>query len=275
MFITVLICTRNRADSLHDTLASIFCPSNLAQHDWEVVVIFSPVDQNKTLDVCREYQQSYPKLFTAYAEDSVGKSCALNVGIARSRGDILAMTDDDVRCGSDYIHAIRATFNDTTIDAAQGRVLLDCEGGRPSWMDEEMAAFMSLRDFGEEPQEWQSNLTGTNMIVRRQVIKTIGGFCPAMGASAVGFMEDSEFSMRLYKAGFRVIYAPTISVAHRLDRCRLSAAFFLERYFRWGRSQAYMQPLPVKLVRFSMYAVRQFISSETSAVWHHLVRHQN
>ena len=37
MFVSVLICTRNRADSLRQTLESLFTSDNLESPDWEVV----------------------------------------------------------------------------------------------------------------------------------------------------------------------------------------------------------------------------------------------
>src|SRR5215470_2901311 len=38
MFISVLICTRNRAESLRLTLDSLFVPTNLQSPEWEAVV---------------------------------------------------------------------------------------------------------------------------------------------------------------------------------------------------------------------------------------------
>jgi GT2 family glycosyltransferase len=94
-----------------------------------------------------------------------------------------------------------------------------------------------------------------------------------MGAGASGFMEDSEFSMRVRKAGFRMIYAPQIVVWHKLPAERLTPSFFLRRYFGWGRSQAYLCPLPTALWRFGCYALKEFALSEGTELRRRLTFH--
>ena len=215
MFISVVICTRNRAQSLCQTLESMFVSNNLNEPDWEVVVVYNGFDTGESGVVCQRFQARFPRHVRFIVEKRVGKSHALNTGLAESTGDLIAMTDDDVRCGMNYISGIRKVFCDERVHGALGRVLLDCEGGRPTWMNEEMACFMSSRDFGDDVLEWSDNLTGANMVVRRDVVRRVGGFSSAMGAGASGFMEDSEFSMRVRRAGFRLIYAPQILVWHK------------------------------------------------------------
>ncbi len=266
MFITVLICTRDRAASLRATLTSLFCQTEAAALDWEIIVVYGPTGNGETAALCREFQATYPSRLRFLVETSPGKSNALNTGIAASLGNIIALTDDDVLCAPDYIESIRAVFNLYPADGVQGRILLDCEGGWPKWMDHEMAAFMSLRDLGDDAMEWNDNLAGTNMVLRREVIQNLGGFAPEVGASASGFMEDSEFSLRMRRMGCRLIYAPQIIVRHQVPRCRLTKSFFRERYFRWGRSEAYLSPLPSSLWRYGLYMAKELALREAQAL---------
>ncbi len=267
--ISVIICTRGRPDGLRRTLESLLSPPNLQTPAWEVLVVYGPTDPGgETAAACKDFQPRFRDRLRVFFEERPGKSNALNTGIAAAEGEILAFTDDDVHCAPDYIPSIRSTFGQYQADGAQGRVLLDCKGGWPLWMNDELAAFMSLRDFGEQVFEWNQNLTGTNMVIRRRVVQEIGGFSPEMGAGAVGFMEDSEFSLRMRHAGFRSIYAPQIVVAHELPRERLTRSFFRERYFRWGRSEAYLAPLPAPLWRFALYTAKQLVLLESKAMWH-------
>lgn len=254
--ISILICTRDRTKSLPQTLESIFSPTNLQESDWELVVVYGPADSGVTRAICEQFQQRYPDRFKFFLEKRSGKSHALNSGMEITRGEILALTDDDVICAPDYVRSIREVFTQHPADGAQGRVLLDYEGGQPAWMGPELAAFMSQRDFGDQVFEWKDNLTGTNMIVRRHAALSIGGFSPQIGASAAGFMEDSEFSMRLRQSGCRFIFAPQILVRHQLPQDRLTKSFFHERYFRWGRSEAYLRPLPASFWRTILYTIR-------------------
>lgn len=266
MFITILICTRNRARSLRRTLESLFSSYNLGIPDWEVIV----ADNDSTDDtaaVCRDFLEKFPAHFRFLVEKKRGKGNALNTGIAAARGDILAMTDDDVLCAPDYIESIRTVFSQYPADGAQGRVLLDCEGGRPKWLENDTAAYMSERDFGDEVFDWNDGLSGCNTVVRTEVARKIGGYSPELGPGAAGYREDYDFSLRMRQAGYRLIYAPQIVIWHRLPRERLTKSSLRKRFFDQGRSEAYFSALPSPLWRFGIYAVKESISKEAKAIW--------
>jgi len=264
VFVTILICTRNRPRELEGMLNSLLTP-NAREPGWEVII----VDNGSTDDtprVCDHFQAAFPEKCRILVEARAGKSNALNAGLAHARGDVLALTDDDVLCDAGYISGIREVFTNNSVDAAQGRVLLDFEGGRPSWLNERSAALLSLRDFGDSMLDWDDNLTGANMVVRRTVIERIGGFSPQIGAGAAGFMEDSEFSWRLRRSGYKLIYAPQILVRHQINRAQLQKGLFLDRYFRWGRSEAYLGNITASVWRFGVYVAKEFIFSHVASI---------
>lgn len=268
MKVTVLIATRNRSASLGRTLESLFSVTNLAVEDWEAVVVDNG-STDGTLALCAAYRDQYPGRFRCYVEHRTGKSNALNRGIALARGEILALTDDDVICAPDYLAGIRATFEQCPVDVAQGRIFLDCEGGLPAWMSPSLLGFMSLCDHGNEiVSPFKPNLSGTNMVVRNEAARAVGGFAPELGAgTTVGFAEDSEFSARLRSLGYRFIYAPRIVVRHQLSHRQLTRSFFRKRCFGSGRSRAYYAPYVVPLWRFGLYVAKNWILSDARALW--------
>lgn len=267
MFISVLICTRNRSASLQTTLESLLCPSNLQTEEWELLIVdnFSTDDTPK---VCQEFARSFPTHVRLLVEEKVGKSHAMNTAIAAARGDLLALIDDDVDSAPDYITAIRNVFSTHRTDGAQGRIVLDLEGGRPEWMNDFLDGIMSSRDFGDEVFEWKDNLSTCNMVVKAEVFQRVGGFSPELGPGATGFMDDSEFSLRMRGAGFRSIYAPQIFVRHRFSRQRLNKSVLLNNCFRKGRSEAYFIALPAPVWRFSLYVTKQLAFQQARALWH-------
>ena len=161
MFITVIICTRNRAESLRETLESVFCASNLKLPNWEVLIVETSTDH--TIDVCLEFQKKFPDHFRFLTEQMLGKSNALNTAIRAAKGDILAFTDDDTLCEPYYIQGIADAFRSYSPDAAQGRVLLDCEGGWPKWLDKNYLGMMAdFRDLlGFMPVFWKVTRGGS------------------------------------------------------------------------------------------------------------------
>ncbi|HVB34900.1 MAG TPA: glycosyltransferase family 2 protein [Patescibacteria group bacterium] len=269
MNVTVIIATRNRSEGLRHTLESILCDANLNQPDWEVVVVDNASD-DATPEVCRAFCSKHPTAMRYLVEKQVGKSNALNLGISAAKGGILAFTDDDVICADDYIPSILNVFEKTSADAAQGRVFLDFEGGEPPWISSLHRDFLSCCDYGDEIIEsFTHPISGTNMVVRAEAARAVGGFAPELGpGTAGGFSDDTEFSWRLKRAGCRLIYAPQIVARHQVSRNRLTRRYLRARYFRLGRSRAYYGPYEAPLWRFGLYVVKNWMIRDVKAVWH-------
>jgi glucosyl-dolichyl phosphate glucuronosyltransferase len=266
MFISVLICTRNRAESFRRAVESLFCPTNLEAPDWELLVVESSTD--RTAEICHHFQQRFPEHFRFLRENKVGKSHALNTAIAEAKGEILAFTDDDVLFTPDYIQWIRTVFSSFPVDAAQGRVVLDCEDGWPKWLDETNSLMADHRDYGEEVIPLKGTLCGTNMVIRKELFQEVGGFAPELGPGGIGVFEDTEISLRMREKGYRLIYAPQILIRHQWARDRLTKAFIRKRMFLHGRVNAYYDDLPVSLPRFGLYVIKETITKELHALWH-------
>ncbi len=268
MKVTVLIATCNRREGLRRTLESLFCESNLSRQDWEVVVVLNGAVSDGSGEVCQFFENKYPDRFRHLEEPRQGKSKALNLGIGAARGDVLALTDDDVICAPDYVASVAAVFEQYPVDLAQGRVFLECEGGLPEWMVPKLREFMSDSDYGEKVVlPFNHHVTGTNMIVRRAAARAIGGFAPELGAGTrLAFAEDTEFSLRLRRAGYRTMYAPQIVVRHQLPRHRLTRSLFRKRYFRLGRTQAYYVSCDISVWKHGRYALKEAFLNELKAM---------
>lgn len=79
--------------------------------------------------------------------------------------------------------------------------------------------------------------TGTNMSFKREVFETVGGFDPRLGPGASGFSEDTEFSMRVRNAGYKIGYTPDAVVYHELGPSRVSRAYHRNVEYRKRRSR--------------------------------------
>jgi len=266
MFTSIVICTRNRAADLQQVLQSLFCPGNLDTPDWEVLVVETSSDG--TREICESYASRF-RQFRFVTERRIGKSLALNTAISEAKGDVLAFVDDDVLFAADYVRSIQVVFGSNSADAVQGRVLLDCEGGWPVWLERyHLAVMADLQDWGEQIADYKGTLCGTNMIVRAEVFRKSGGFAPELGPGALGMWEDTEISLRMRRAGCRMIYAPQILVHHRWPKDRLTKSFIRSRFLGQGRAEAYYVPLPVSIWRFGAYVAKDTVSGELAALWH-------
>lgn len=102
MKFSVIIPTYNRAGELRETLRSLATVSTA--ESWEVIVIDNN-SRDDTPDVVAEAARDFPAEVRYLFEQEQGKPAALNTGIAASRGEIIAFTDDDHRFEPDWLDA--------------------------------------------------------------------------------------------------------------------------------------------------------------------------
>jgi GT2 family glycosyltransferase len=76
------------------------------------------------------------------------------------------------------------------------------------------------------------------MSFKREVVERVGLFDVRLGPGASGFSEDTEFSVRVRKAGFRIGYTPHAVAYHELNPARYGRAYDREAEFRKGLSRS-------------------------------------
>ena len=237
---TVVIPTYNRAGDLRATLDSLAMLRPAG--DWEVLV----VDNNST-DGTRQVVEAAAPTFPAplhyVFEKEQGRSPALNAGIRRARGEIIATTDDDVRVGPDWLDRAAAGLDRLGCDYVGGRVLPIWGGPRPAWLQGggKYWAVIALLDFGDEPMEFGRWVPlGVNMAFRRRAFDRAGLFDADTGRKAGTLLgqEVREWCIRAGAADVRGFYLPDMVVRHIIPAARLKKAYF-RRWFYWrGISRA-------------------------------------
>lgn len=175
--------------------------------------------------------------------DEMNISAARNAGIAASTGEICAFIDDDAVPEPMWLRwhedALMRTGAAASVGFVRGRngigfqsrlesIDLEAETHREAERGE--AAQIPVLVQGRAVK-----LVGTNMAVRREALLALGGFDPALRY----YLDDSDLSLRLAKAGFAAAVAPLAEVHHAMAaserRTRLMAPRSL---FDIGRSTA-------------------------------------
>jgi len=251
--LTVLLCTYNRAGQLRETLAALAAARQPDGCAVEVIV----VDNNSsddTPDVVRQAAADAPWPVRYALEPSQGKSFALNHGLILARGDVLALTDDDVLPAADWLVRIVEAFRAQDIQFVFGKVLPRWEVPPPPELltiaARDIWGPLALVDYGDEPAEYHAKTfgrqrlpIGANLAVRRAAIERIGGWRTDLGKLDNSLIagEDHELCVRLYRAGlYRGLYDPENVVRHFVPAARLERAYF-RRWFYWhGRTMARM-----------------------------------
>ncbi len=214
MRISLIICTRDRADLLRTCLQSL-SKSRLEFH--EVIVVDQSSNIAATISVIEELLPVIRNLKHIPTETR-GLSKARNVGIKTATGDIIAFTDDDCIVTGDWAEAIIREFKrDRDTMAVYGKVPPVFDGARTRKM-----LAIRLKDNRQEykrlvnPWEFQS---GNNMALRRGVFKEIGYFDELLGPGAeLRNCDDADMAYRLLRCGLKVVYTPEAIIYHRLWR---------------------------------------------------------
>jgi GT2 family glycosyltransferase len=234
--LSVIIPTRNRVKSLKLLLESLAAPAQIGIPETEIIVVDngSTDETHRWLDTQRQQNGGLIIL----DEPRPGKSNALNRALSVARGEIFMVLDDDVVIQPNCLAKHAEAYAATQFAAIQGRILAGKDsGGNPADANRLREYNIPLIDYGEEIVAIRG-LTGTNMSFKRAVFEKVGFFDPRLGPGAAGFSEDTEYSIRIRKAGFKIGYTPHAIVYHELNPLRYGRVYNRAVEYRKGVSRS-------------------------------------
>ena len=251
MRISVVIGTRNRAALLRITLEHLrrqhFAPGD------EVIVVDN-ASTDDTRAIVTGAAGDYPVPLRYLVEPRLGKSAAVNRGVGIARGDVLALTDDDVMVAPDWIATIRRVFASGAVDLAGGRVDPWWESDPPWWLRWErpessaMLSPLALLHYGDAQPLGARTAVGANLLMLRSVYERLGGFNPDLGRHQGTLLcgEDHDFCSRAVGV-YRCEYRPEIRVRHWVPSNRLRLRYYV-RWFYWsGITNARLESLTAQM----------------------------
>ena len=223
--VSVIVCTRDRAESCRDTLARLL---ESRPAGCQLVV----VDQSRG----EETREALARIvgaddLTYLRSDSRGLSAARNEGAAASTGDLLLFTDDDCLPDADWIPAWRDCFAaEPEIGVGFGQV--SCPPYDPT---KGYTAGFNTRDGSHGKEIFRLGAghvgMGANMVVRRHVWQSLGGFDEGLGAgSRFPAGEDADLAYRALKSGYPVRHLTAARVWHYGYRPGSSASHLMRGY---------------------------------------------
>lgn len=240
---SIIICTFNRPDLLKDALGSIARLRTTIDLSYEVLVI-----DNSPNGELRPAVESMLELFQGklfyYSEPRRGKSFALNYGITKAKGDILAFTDDDITADENWLVTLNAKFDEHACDGIGGRVLPVYPKETPQWVKEnaeKIAGGVVIYDYGPADfplTQKEYPFIGANYAFKREIFKECGCFRTDLGPGTAAMGEDSEFTERLLRLGKKLYYCGEILIWHPVDLKRLTLSHMAKWHIMLGRYAA-------------------------------------
>lgn len=221
--VSVVVPTRNRAEYLRVTLASL--AAQPPDTPYEVIV----VDDGSDDETAELAEQMGARVIRH--ERSRGPNAARNSGIEVARAPLIALIDDDVRTPPGWVSALAAGADTHGwAEAIGGPIRAALEGPAPHSCGRESAPITTL-DLG--PRDCETDFVwSANMTVRRSAIERIGAF----DESVPIYGDEEEWLMRLHRNGGRVAYVADAWLEHRRvgDDARLRSLARAE--YRRGRA---------------------------------------
>jgi glycosyltransferase involved in cell wall biosynthesis len=190
-----------QAEDIIDRCLDALAHQTVPREFYEIVV----VDDGSTDETCaRVKAHTGVRLLT---QVHAGPASARNLGVQRARGEIVLFTDADCEPTPNWIERMVAPFRDGQVVGVKG-VYRTCQ-------QEIVARFVQLEyedKYDRMAREKQIDFVDTYAAgYRRDVFVANGGFDPVFTQASV---EDQEFSFRLARQGYKMVFAPEAVVYH-------------------------------------------------------------
>jgi len=238
--ISVIIATHNRADTISKTLDSLLDQVIEDAFDYELIIINNNSTDN-TKDKVLAYESKFLGRLHLLSEKRQGKAFALNTGIAHSKGDIVAFTDDDVILDSNWLLNIWCCYQEHDCDGVGGRILPLYSLDTPQWVKDNHSFItgpLVMYDRGEDTKKYDKAMVeflGASYSFKREVFDKCGLFRTDIGPGKAVQGEDTEYVKRVFELGRSLYYCGQALVWHPTDVKRMNLGYFAQWYLGLGK----------------------------------------
>ncbi|WP_270994569.1 glycosyltransferase family 2 protein [Listeria seeligeri] len=236
-FISVMVPAHNEGKVIVKTVESLLA-FDYPKDRYEIIVINDNSSDNSA-ELLEAIRAKNPNrqlkiINTDNVTGGKGKSNALNIGFAESRGEYIAIYDAD---NTPKRQALRILVGEITNDAKLGAVIgkFRTRNRNASWLTRfiniETLSFQWMAQAGRWALFKLCTIPGTNFIVRRSLLETIGGW----DVKAVA--EDTEISFRIYMMGYRIKFQ---SKAVTWEQEPQTLPVWFKQRSRWAKGNIYV-----------------------------------
>lgn len=203
--LSLIIPVYNRPNEVEELLDSL---TQQSETNFEVVIV-----EDGSKETCQHVIEAFKdKLDVSYFYiPNGGPGNARNYGAKQSKGDYLIVLDSDCILPPGYIQSVNKELKETGADAFGGP-----DKASDSFTDVQKAINYSMTSFfttggirGGKKKMDKFYPRSFNMGIRKSTYEALDGFSP------MRFGEDIDFSIRLFKNGYKVCLFPSAWVYHK------------------------------------------------------------
>jgi GT2 family glycosyltransferase len=210
---SIVIITYNNIEYTKKCINSIRKYTN--NKTYEIVVVDNNSTDN-TVDWLKEQENLYKDIKCFYNEENIGFPGACNIGIKGSKNNDILLLNNDVIVTPNWLDNLNTClYSDKSIGAV-GATTNSCSNFQailPLYTDisglDDFAKMINVSD--EDKWEERSRLIGFCLLIKREVIDKIGVLDERF---APGNYEDDDYSIRIRKAGYRLMLCRDVYIHH-------------------------------------------------------------
>ena len=231
------------------------------------------VDNGSTDDTVSLVQQQYPEVHLVALTANRGFTGAVNVGIAQSRGDLVALINQDVEAAPQWLETLAsASITHPEAGAFATKIMLFDQRDRfhsagDSYRRDGIPVNRGVwqRDVGQFDQQTHVFAAcGGAAVYRRSMLDQVG----MLDERFFMYCEDVDLAWRYQLAGFKTVFVPDAVAFHRLSA---SGGGFTASYYT-GRNTIYVivKNVPGPLLRkylLVMAASQRRVAKEALSSW--------
>lgn len=259
MKLSIIILTWNSEAHICKCLSSL-CDNLYNDFDPFEIYIVDNGSTDRTKEIIEEFSRSHPDVIKPILLDfNTGTTYSRNLALKKVTGDYVAVIDSDVIVPPNFLFPLIKVFNDSP---KAGMVVpkLICGNGRfQKSVDDFPTLITKLRRyfFLKKIEEVEGRVGKTEnhkvdyaisafWLLKKEVLRKVG----LLDEKIFYAPEDVDYCLRLWKAGYEILYVPSCVVIHNAQE--ISRGFKLNRatvehikglvYFFWKHRYCFKKP---------------------------------
>lgn len=224
IFVSVVVPTHNREDLLEKNLNSLLSQTYPSE-SYECIVIDDSSTDGTEATVRRIIENTARNL-SYIKQEKKGPAAARNLGIRRSRGEVIGLLDDDIIVEDDWIEKGVSILSSENVDVIAGPARLPQELGGNLITD-----YLDIYENRETSETSPYYLRTWNFFAKKNIFDDIGLFDEDFKFSAG---EDVEWGQRAIFNGKKLFYTPKL-VAYHFHLSSITDLF--KRGYKYGTQE--------------------------------------
>lgn len=206
-----------------DTIECVKSLQKINYDNYKIIV----VDNGSEDDSVSEIKKLFPEVKIIENKKNLGFAGGNNIGIkyaVENKADYVLLINNDTIVDKDFlIELIQAGETDKKIGAVGSKIYFHSEpnriwfaGGKINWLKNK-GTHIGLDEIDNNQDDKISEtdyLTGCCLLIKREVVEKIGG----LAEDYFLYYEDTDFSLRVKNAGYKIVYAPASKIYHKISR---------------------------------------------------------